>query len=307
MPPSNAQIVLSRIQAWNQTHPRAPLDANAVLAVARQEGLGGGIGDQGTSFGPWQLHVGGAFPSGVVGRGQEQAWAWSPAGIDYALRHIASVAGGQRGAQAVQSIVTRFERPADPASEVSRALGQPYNAAWGGHSGSGATVGGKAGLGQSGLPPLGGKTSTGIDALTAFLLSKQFEPPQVDAAGTLTNPAVHYEAQPPAPPIDALSLARQYLDSTKGAFTNPGFAQYLHGMNGVNLPGSTLGQSATGTHTATPAAGDLAFFGSPPTHQAVMLDGSHFMHGTNGGSVLRVSSLAHPTYQSGLATVRSFP
>src|ERR1035437_6292292 len=100
--PSNAQLVLSRIQAWNKANPKAALDPQAVLAVASSEGLGGGIGDQGTSFGPWQLHIGGAFPSGVVSHGNEQAWAWSPAGIDYALRHIASVAGGQAGGEAVQ-------------------------------------------------------------------------------------------------------------------------------------------------------------------------------------------------------------
>src|SRR5579872_6451786 len=122
MAPSNAQLVLQRVQAWNATHTaRQRLDPSSVLAVAGQEGLSGGIGDQGTSFGPWQLHIGGALPSGIP-RGQEQAWAWSPAGIDYALSRIASVAGGQRGAQAVQSIVSQFERPADPSGEISRSL-----------------------------------------------------------------------------------------------------------------------------------------------------------------------------------------
>lgn len=93
------------------------LDPRAVLAVAAQEGLGGGVGDQGSSYGPFQLHRGGALPSG---RGQQ--WAESPAGIDYALSRIASVARGQHGQQAISSIVSRFERPADPRSEIQGAI-----------------------------------------------------------------------------------------------------------------------------------------------------------------------------------------
>jgi hypothetical protein len=99
------------------------LDPKAVLAVAAQEGLGGGIGDNGTSYGPFQLHKGGAYPSSAPQNpGQAHQWAWSPAGIDYALSRINGVAGGQRGAQAVNSIVSRFERPADPQGEIRRAL-----------------------------------------------------------------------------------------------------------------------------------------------------------------------------------------
>lgn len=96
------------------------LDPQAILSVARQEGLSGGIGDAGTSFGPFQLHVGGAFPSGI--QGNRQAWAWSPAGISYALNRIQSVASGLRGGAAVNAIVRRFERPANPNAEVAGAL-----------------------------------------------------------------------------------------------------------------------------------------------------------------------------------------
>src|SRR5690242_7857233 len=89
------------------------LDPNAVLSVASQEGLGGGIGDQGTSYGPFQLHKGGAYPtSAPQAPGDAQAWATSPEGIDYALGRINSVAGGLKGSGAVRAIVERFERPA---------------------------------------------------------------------------------------------------------------------------------------------------------------------------------------------------
>src|SRR5262245_9791771 len=97
---------------------RYGLDPRAVLAVASAEGLGGGVGDYGTSFGPFQLHVGGALP-----KGRGRAWAESRAGIDYALRQIQGVAGGMSGQQAVANIVRRFERPADPTGEIARAMG----------------------------------------------------------------------------------------------------------------------------------------------------------------------------------------
>jgi hypothetical protein len=93
------------------------LDPAALLAVAAQEGLSGRAGDQGTSFGPFQMHVGGALPAG---RGR--AWAESPAGIDYALHQIAAVARGEHGQRAIADIVSRFERPADPRGEIARAL-----------------------------------------------------------------------------------------------------------------------------------------------------------------------------------------
>lgn len=106
------------IQWIRQYAAKYHVDPQAALAVASREGLGGGVGDQGTSFGPFQLHEGGALP-----RGRGQAWAESPAGVEYALRQIGQVAGGQHGQTAVRNIVSRFERPADPAGEIAGAIG----------------------------------------------------------------------------------------------------------------------------------------------------------------------------------------
>lgn len=102
------------------------LDPYAVAAVSRVEGGGrfGAVGDSGTSYGPFQLHVGGALPPG-----RSAAWANSPQGVWYAMSHMATVAAGLRGLPAVRAIVTRFERPAAPGPEVS--------AAWGGYKSSG--------------------------------------------------------------------------------------------------------------------------------------------------------------------------
>ena len=98
------------------------LDPAAVLAIASHEGLSGGVGDNGTSFGPFQLHYGGAYPgSAPQGEQASQAWAWSPQGLSYALGQINNVAGGLKGDAAISAISSQFERPANVAGEVSDA------------------------------------------------------------------------------------------------------------------------------------------------------------------------------------------
>jgi len=125
------------------------LDPQAVLAVASREGLSGAVGDQGTSFGPFQLHVGGALP-----RGRGRGWAESNAGIDYALGQMGGVARGLRGRAAIENIVRRFERPANPGGEIAGALAAlpsfgagagPALAPAGPSPGPGPAVGGAAG------------------------------------------------------------------------------------------------------------------------------------------------------------------
>lgn len=101
------------------------LDLQALLAIASHEGAGGGIGDGGHAFGPFQLNdAGGVLTGKLAGLSPEQKneWAWSPAGIKFAEDGIAKVASGQHGAQAIQSIASRFERPANVQAEISDAL-----------------------------------------------------------------------------------------------------------------------------------------------------------------------------------------
>lgn len=100
------------------------LDPNAVLAVSSTEGLSGGIGDGGHAFGPFQLNNAGGVLTGMfAGQSPEQiqAWASSPAGIDWGLSHIAKVARGLHGQQAINAIVTQFERPANIPHEIAGA------------------------------------------------------------------------------------------------------------------------------------------------------------------------------------------
>jgi hypothetical protein len=101
-----------------QDAKRFGVDPAAVLSVANVEGqYSGKVGDRGTSFGPFQLHIGGLMPAGKPG-----SWANTPAGIDYAMQKIAGVARGLTGKSSVTAIVTKFERPAKPATEVANAM-----------------------------------------------------------------------------------------------------------------------------------------------------------------------------------------
>jgi hypothetical protein len=113
--PRVKRLIISRAKKYG-------IDPVAALAVAQGEGgiRWGAVGDQGTSHGPFQLRVGGANP--YKGARAKQ-FANSPAGIDYAIRKMAeSGAKGLRGAQAVDAIVRKFERPADPDTSVANAV-----------------------------------------------------------------------------------------------------------------------------------------------------------------------------------------
>jgi hypothetical protein len=96
------------------------IDALASFANAMAEGIGGGIGDSGEAFGPWQTHLEDGrmaqFDNQDLYSPIVQAWAWTANGIDYVTRSM--VAGGaknKKGHEAVYDIVYGFERPADKA------------------------------------------------------------------------------------------------------------------------------------------------------------------------------------------------
>lgn len=126
MPNDRLAAYLARVNRWNQTHPDAQdIDPQAAVAVARGEGLSGGIGDGGHAFGPHQMNnAGGVITGRFKGQTPEQInqWAWTPQGIDEALSGISHVAGGRRGGDAVNAIVRQYERPANPEKNVSLAL-----------------------------------------------------------------------------------------------------------------------------------------------------------------------------------------
>lgn len=128
---------MNQQQLISQLARRYGVDPRAALAIASVEGgFHGGVGDNGTSFGPFQLHAGGALPHG---RGAQ--WANSYAGINYAMQRIASVSHGLHGRQAVAAISSRFERPANVPAEIAKAMSR---------------YGGRVPVGGVSLPPRGG-------------------------------------------------------------------------------------------------------------------------------------------------------
>lgn len=118
--PSSNPIVNAIVQGARQRG----LDPQAVLAVARVEGLSGRIGDNGHAYGPFQLNnAGGVITNRYPGayRQDVQRWASSPEGIAFALDRIAQVARGKSGREAIANIVSRFERPQNIPGEIQRA------------------------------------------------------------------------------------------------------------------------------------------------------------------------------------------
>lgn len=239
------------------------LDLQALLAIAAHEGASGGIGDGGHAFGPFQLNdAGGVLTGKLAGMTPEQknAWAWSPAGIKYALDGIGHVASGKQGDAAITAIARDFERPANVGAEIADArahygksgvasvpapqgsaprpsapsptagssgidsllggligrandtlglgggpdIGSLLGAAWSGHPGSGATVGGKPGQGQAGLPPLPKPKASGTGGIVELLREG------VGGPTHSTGPHIHAAFTDPNVALQAIQWAQQH-------------------------------------------------------------------------------------------------
>ena len=143
------------VAAARRRRPNDPTFPLVVLAIAQGEGgltLPTTAGDGGTSFGPFQLHEGGALPAG-----KDEAWANSPEGIDWAVGQIDDATKGLSGEAAIAAGVRRFERPAAPAPEVAR------DTAW--YRTQGARGGPPGFVPPGTLPNPGGALGTGSGTL----------------------------------------------------------------------------------------------------------------------------------------------
>lgn len=122
--PGTSHLTLA--QAIIRAAHRYGLDPYAMMAIASHEsGLRyGAVGDNGSSFGPFQLHWGGAMPAQYRGnRAASMGFADSLAGIMYVARQMAaSGARGLRGRAAIAAMSRNFERPANPGAEISDAV-----------------------------------------------------------------------------------------------------------------------------------------------------------------------------------------
>jgi cell wall-associated NlpC family hydrolase len=279
---------------------RHGVDPRAAIAVARQEGglNAGAVGDSGTSYGPFQLHVGGALP-----RGRGASWANSPAGIDYALGAMArSGAKGLTGPQAVRTIVSRFERPANPQREISRAM-----SSYGVSEPLSATMGVPRGPAVAGRKPdafirgvlryqrSGGKdVQSLINSLAAA--RRQATPYGVtDPKGTLHPPDFHTNPNIQRVLYSAhTQIGKPYQfgsGPSTASFDCSDLIQWAYKNVGVNLPRTTYGQIHVGraVHGGL-QPGDLIF---PSTHHVVMyVGGGRVIAAPHTGTVVQYQPLS---------------
>ena len=80
-------------------------------------------------------------------------------------------------------------------------------------------------------------------------------------------------------------------------FDSSGLVSYVFARQGIALPRDVRRQAAAGAPVARAdiRPGDLLFFsttGSGPTHVAIAIDGSRFIHAPKSGAVVRIESLA---------------
>ena len=97
------------------------LDPAAVLAYAMTQGTIGSVGDNGTSFGPFQAHIGGA--AGNRSPADAAAWANSEQGLAQMMSMMSRAgARGRKGPDAAAYIVgPSFGRGANPARDMANA------------------------------------------------------------------------------------------------------------------------------------------------------------------------------------------
>lgn len=288
----------ARAAAIAQMARQRGLDPRAVLAIASVEGgFNGSIGDHGTSFGPFQMHEGGALPRGIS---NPQQWANSRAGIGYALDHINTVAHGLRGQAAVSAISSRFERPANVPGEISKAMSR-YGSAGGGSapalppSGVSSPMSPSGGMGspaelvaaqllqqsqalaQPTQQMTPGQPATQAmpgfsdpSSLLAMAMQRASSQQQQNIALSPGGKLTVANANPGSPEdIGAVKLAEHYLGTPyvfggnkPGGFDCSGLLQYVWAKNGVNIPRTTYQQwsagKEVGLHQLRP--GDAVFF-----------------------------------------------
>lgn len=323
-------LVSQQLGLYNQAHQGRQIDPRAALAVAAQEGLSGRIGDGGHAFGPFQENnAGGVLTGRFNGQTPEQlqAWATSPAGIQDALGRIGGVAGGLKGSQAVQAIVSKFERPANIQGEITRAL-----AAYGSQPGAApgplatAALGGNARVSSAPAAPppnfrpqlaaqLASARGTATNDLSGFyatlqkaLQARQAAPtPTLKTSGLVASPGEQAPTQPL--PVGSTGIAKTALTqlgtpyqwggkAALGSRTDcSGLLQASARANGIALGRTTYDQFKQGTPVALNQLqpGD-AVFSEPtqqgPGHVAIYIGNGKVVEDPHTGAVVSIGTIA---------------
>lgn len=274
-----------------QAAQRYNLDPRAMLAIAHHESGDrfGAVGDNGSSFGPWQLHVGGALPQGMGAN-----FANSRKGVMYVARQMAADgAAGKKGLAAIQAMSRNFERPANPAAEIQDA----WNF-YQGHPGMGAGgIGGGAGGGMMAVPHAGltpNKAAIAQSlmnfATTGSVTGTPGANPVVSMFsnymqqhGTLNTPVSSKTGAFPGATGKVAGILQSahsvvgtpyvWGGESKKGFDCSGLIQWAYAQHGINLPRTTYQQIKVGkpVQWGKFRPGDLIFSnfegpGAGPTH-----------------------------------------
>lgn len=255
------------------------LDPAAVLAIASHEGLSGGIGDGGHAFGPFQMNNAGGVLTNAPASHQNNQWAWSKQGINYALSGMEHVAAGLHGRAAINAIARRYERPADPGSEVRDALSAYRQFAGSGAGAGGAGTGpGNHGPGLAANPAHQNLVQTLMANNTQFATTGKIDPllaqsaaqnglTKADQASLGNTPAAHGAALSgdigKAIHVAMKQVGTPYVwgGAKPGGFDCSGLIQYAYAKAGVALPRTTYDMMKRGTSVGWGSfkAGDLIF------------------------------------------------
>jgi cell wall-associated NlpC family hydrolase len=306
------------VQAIIAAAQRTGADPIALLATGLQEsGLRyNAVGDQGTSFGPYQYHRGGALGS------HTPAWAMSNAEIQdeaqrfaqnqihhgvgaAALQRPADPTGYAAGVESriptARALLAQYRGASPPATLPTAARHPPSASLTGGVGASGAS---QAAFLQSIIDQ--NAQLAGIPTLRVPISSPLAPGVNVPLASTTIPKNTPPEAH------NIVGLARQYLGtkytwggtSPKTGFDCSGFAQYLYGKVGVRLPRTSEQQYTVGRPVPQQAlkAGDLVFFkgtdgpANDVGHEGIYVGNGHFIHAPHSGDVVKVSNLFDPYY-----------
>jgi cell wall-associated NlpC family hydrolase len=289
---------LNGLQAIKQAAAANGLDWRPLAAIAHHEsGLNpAAVGDQGTSFGLFQLHQGGALPAGTPAS-QATNPLWN---ANFAARAVKALnIQGLPVAQQIAQISRRFERPANPGAEIADAQ-RYYQQQFAGQSAAAAPPTTLAGNGAAAAPTSNPASlaplQAGFDlaqqsnqrALSALgkISGQTAQAPQAPNLSALTTssgaqlqPAAKTVSVHPAAPtpsgIDpqaakAIALAKHYLGtkyvfggaSPSTGFDCSGLLQYVWAQNGVKIPRTAAEQFHAGkpVNPAHLQAGDAVYF-----------------------------------------------
>lgn len=294
------------IQNIRKAAQQAGADPAAMLATALTEDGArlGVVGDQGTSYGAFQMHRGGALGS------HTPQWADSyGAFLNRAQEFKRLQVHGGKGAAAVQ-------RPADPTGYAAKVQGNLAEARrlLGQHAPAAPTAP-RAAIQTSDHADIGQHITNSLQSIinassqNAGISTIQL-PVATPIAPRRTPAPVHVapDAQGTGP-VDQkgaaiVEVARRYLGtaykwggaSPKTGFDCSGLLQWAAAQSGIKIPRTTYEQVKTGKPIAPGQLrpGDAVFFGSASNvhHVGIALGGGKFLEAPHTGAVVRISTLA---------------